>query len=40
MRCQWFARCDNEATTVREHPILVEVPICERCNDMAERMGG
>jgi hypothetical protein len=31
--CQWFALCPNEAVTMRPHPILGEVPICERCDE-------
>ena len=31
--CQWFALCDNEATTTRPHPTLGDVPICESCDD-------
>lgn len=29
--CQWFALCENEATTTEPHPILGNVPICARC---------
>jgi len=36
--CQWFALCTNEATMTRPHPILGDVPICERCNDKIERL--
>lgn len=30
-QCQWFALCPNDATHTRSHPILGEVPICDRC---------
>jgi len=30
-RCQWFALCDREATHIRRHPVLGNVPICPRC---------
>lgn len=30
--CEWFALCDNPATTTRSHPILGDVPICDRCD--------
>ncbi len=36
MQCQWFLLCENPATTVRPHPILGNVPICDRCNERAE----
>jgi len=29
--CAWWAGCDNEATTTEPHPILGDVPICDRC---------
>jgi hypothetical protein len=30
-RCEWFARCDNAATHLEPHPILDQVPACDRC---------
>lgn len=35
--CEWFAFCHNRATGTRWHPILGDVPICDRCNDHCER---
>lgn len=29
--CQWFALCVNEAVGTVEHPVLGDVPICQRC---------
>jgi hypothetical protein len=29
--CQWMALCDHDAVTVQPHPILGDVPICDRC---------
>lgn len=31
--CSWWARCTNPANTIREHPILGNLPICKRCAD-------
>jgi hypothetical protein len=30
--CHWFAMCDNDTAGTRSHPILGDVPICERCD--------
>ena len=29
--CEWFALCDHPATLLVAHPILGDVPTCERC---------
>lgn len=34
--CQWFANCENPANGTMPHPVLGEVPICERCRKRAE----
>lgn len=31
VQCQWFALCDHDATQLEPHPILGQVPICDRC---------
>jgi hypothetical protein len=31
--CQWFALCDNEAVGTVGHPVLGDVPTCQRCAD-------
>lgn len=36
--CGWFALCNNEATTSREHPVIGSVPICEQCNAKVEAL--
>lgn len=33
VECQWFALCDNPAMTTLAHPVLGDVPICNRCKD-------
>jgi hypothetical protein len=33
--CQWFAYCTNEATGTTPHPILGDVPTCDRCHRAA-----
>ena len=32
-RCEWFALCDHVAAGVVHHPILGNVPTCQRCAD-------
>lgn len=34
--CQWFALCDNHAATTEPHPVLGDVPICNRCAEKVE----
>jgi hypothetical protein len=29
--CEWFLLCDRDAAGTVTHPILGEVPVCERC---------
>lgn len=36
--CAWFAKCDHPANGLRDHPVLGQVPICQRCDDRVERM--
>ena len=36
--CQWFALCENKAVTVEPHPIIGEVPICQRCKNKYDRL--
>lgn len=36
--CQWWALCYNAATKTRPHPILGDVPICDRCDAKLERI--
>ena len=31
--CSWFAFCDNPATVLVPHPVLDDVPTCQRCAD-------
>lgn len=39
-RCEWFALCGNEATTSLPHPVLGDVPVCDRCRKLIEKLGG
>lgn len=36
--CRWFALCPNPATKTRPHPILGDVPICDRCDKKVEAL--
>lgn len=36
--CEWFALCTNEATHTEPHPILGDVPICDRCAAKVEAL--
>lgn len=36
--CRWFLKCEEVAVTTRSHPILGQVPICQRCNDKMGRI--
>lgn len=31
--CEWYALCMNPAVGTTPHPILGNVPICQRCAD-------
>lgn len=35
--CEWFALCTNKATGTVAHPILGDVPICDRCKAITEK---
>lgn len=34
--CKWFALCQNDATGTSPHPVLGDVPTCDRCAHFAE----
>lgn len=38
--CEWFLLCTNEATTTESHPILGDVPICDRCKEKNAKLKG
>lgn len=31
--CEWYALCDRPADGIVKHPILGDVPCCQRCAD-------
>jgi len=33
--CRWFVACLNPATGTTPHPVLGEVPTCDRCHAFA-----
>lgn len=35
-RCEYFALCDRPAEGTVAHPILGDVPCCQRCADRVE----
>jgi hypothetical protein len=37
--CRMFVLCANAATTTVAHPVLGEVPCCQRCYDWHKRIG-
>lgn len=38
--CGWYALCTNEATKLVAHPILGQVPTCDRCASRYLSLGG
>lgn len=36
--CQWWAMCDQPATHTLAHPVLGQVPICDRCRAKVEAL--
>lgn len=36
--CEWFLLCENTATSLEPHPVLGEVPVCDRCHARNERL--
>lgn len=37
IQCEWFLLCPNPADGLVEHPILGEVPCCDRCAEKMEQ---
>lgn len=35
--CMWFGHCTNRATHTQYHPIIGDVPICDRCQEKYDR---
>jgi hypothetical protein len=35
--CRWFRDCLNMATGTMPHPILKDVPICDRCREKVDK---
>lgn len=38
--CEWFALCDRPATVLVQHPVLGDVPTCDRCAAFSGRPAG
>lgn len=38
--CEWWAMCANDATGVEPHPVIGDVPICDRCAAKLESIRG
>lgn len=38
--CAWFLLCGNPATGVKDHPVLGDVPICDRCRKKVAYLEG
>jgi len=38
--CKWFALCDRAAVMTLRHPILGQVPVCQRCADTDASLAG
>ena len=36
LRCKWFLKCEEPATTTVPHPILGDVPTCQQCANTVE----
>lgn len=36
--CAWYLKCDNAATHTQSHPVLGDVPICDRCQAKYDSM--
>ena len=36
--CQWFLRCGRPATGLTPHPVLIQVPTCDRCHKFATEL--
>lgn len=34
VKCEYFARCDNDAVGTVPNPVLGPVPCCQRCADL------
>jgi hypothetical protein len=37
-RCEWYLLCTNASTHDEPHPILGNVPTCDRCGEKIQRL--